>query len=334
MKQFIAVLHARNLEFLRDRAALSWNLILPLLLVLGFAVLFSDENRAVYKVGYVGELTQYEQLDFFTTKYLEFVRFDSRDKAIAKVDSHRVDLVINLNPTPVYWINSTSPKGYIVEKMLWGSEGQGKFTRQEVHGEEIRYVDWIVPGILGLNIMFSCLFGVGYVIVRYRKSGFLKRLKATPLTPIKFLLAQMISRLILIQAITVIVYTGCDFFLDFQMKGSYVNLFLLSTLGSISMIALGLLVAARMKSEEFAGGILNMITWPMMILSGVWFSLEGTPELIQLFAQTMPLTHMVNGARAIMTEGAGLFDIAREFTILGIMSVVFLFIGASIFRWE
>lgn len=334
MKQFIAVLHARNLEFLRDRAALSWNLILPLLLVLGFAVLFSDENRAVYKVGYVGEPGQYEQLDFFSTKYLEFVQFNSRDKAIAKVDSHRVDLVITLSPTPAYWINSTSPKGYIVEKMLWGSEGQDKFTRQEVHGEEIRYVDWIVPGILGLNIMFSCLFGVGYVIVRYRKSGFLKRLKATPLTPIKFLLAQMISRLILIQAITVVVYTGCDFFLDFQMKGSYLNLFLLSTLGSISMIALGLLVAARMKSEEFAGGILNMITWPMMILSGVWFSLEGTPELIQLFAQTMPLTHMVNGARAIMTEGAGFFDIAREFTILGIMSVVFLFIGASIFRWE
>ena len=87
MRQFIAVLHARNLEFLRDRAALSWNLILPVLLVLGFAVLFSDENRAVYKVGFIGDRTQYEQLDFFSTKYLEFVRFDSREKAIAKVDS-------------------------------------------------------------------------------------------------------------------------------------------------------------------------------------------------------------------------------------------------------
>jgi ABC-type multidrug transport system permease subunit len=81
-------------------------------------------------------------------------------------------------------------------------------------------VDWVVPGILAMNMMFSCLFGVGYVIVRYRKNGFLKRLKATPLTPFEFLSAQMVSRLILIQTITVAVYAGCDYFIHFQMRGS------------------------------------------------------------------------------------------------------------------
>lgn len=334
MKEFIAVFHARNLEFLRDRAALSWNLAFPILLVIGFAILFSDENRAVYKVGLVGEKAQYQQLNFLSTKYLEFVSFENEEKAIAKVDSHKVDLVINIQSNPVYWINSTSPNGYIVEKMLWGTEGQNSFKRQEVHGQEIRYVDWIVPGVLGLNIMFSCLFGVGYVIVRYRKNGFLKRLKATPLSPLQFLLAQMISRLLLIQAITVFVFVGCDLILDFHMKGSYFNLFMLSTIGSISMISLGLLIAARMKSEELAGGLLNLVSWPMMILSGVWFSLEGTPELLQWFAQTMPLTHMVSGAREIMTEGAGFLDLGTEYLILTTMSIVFITIGASIFRWD
>ena len=99
-------------------------------------------------------------------------------------------------------------------------------------------------------------------------------------------------------------------------------------------IFLGLLVAARLASEEFAGGLLNLLTWPMMLLSGVWFSLEGTHTVVQKAAQVLPLTHLVDGARAIMTEGAGLVDIAPHLLVLGLMSAVFLLIGSLIFRWE
>jgi ABC-type multidrug transport system permease subunit len=170
--------------------------------------------------------------------------------------------------------------------------------------------------------------------VRYRKNGFLKRLKATPLNPFEFLLAQMCSRLLLIQTITTVVYAGCNYFIHFQMRGSYVNLFLISLLGSICLISIGLLVSARLSSEELASGILNLITWPMMLLSGVWFSLEGTNPVVQKIAQFLPLTHLVDGARAIMTEGAGLMDIAPHLAVLTLMTVVFLSIGSFIFRWE
>jgi ABC-2 type transport system permease protein len=183
-------------------------------------------------------------------------------------------------------------------------------------------------------MMFSCLFGVGYVIVRYRKNGFLKRLKATPLNPFEFLLAQMVSRLLLIQTITVAVYAGCNYFIHFQMRGSYVNLFLISFLGVICLISLGLLVSARLSSEELAGGILNLLTWPMMLLSGVWFSLEGTNPVVQKIARFLPLTYLVDGARAIMTEGASLADITPNLLMLGIMSALFLAIGSMIFKWE
>jgi len=185
-----------------------------------------------------------------------------------------------------------------------------------------------------MNMMFSCLFGVGYVIVRYRKNGFLKRLRATPLNPFEFLLAQMTSRLILIQVITVAVYAGCDHFIQFEMRGSYANLFLVSLVGAVCLISLGLLVSARLSSEELAGGILNLLTWPMMLLSGVWFSLEGTNPVVQRIARFLPLTHIVDGARAIMTEGAGLAEIAPHLVVLSIMSVVFLAVGSIIFRWE
>ena len=100
--------------------------------------------------------------------------------AIRKVDRHELDLLLDLRAAPRYWVNADSPKGYVVEKLLLETAG-GAATRESVSGQAVRYVDWLLPGILGMNMMFSCLFGVGYVVVRYRKSGFLRRLSATPL---------------------------------------------------------------------------------------------------------------------------------------------------------
>jgi ABC-2 type transport system permease protein len=335
MKRFLAILHARNMEFIRDKSSLGWNIFFPLLLVLGFAAVFSGEPPAMFKVGVIGDTATLTGSDaeFLKTKYIQFIVFDNADAAIDKVGHFQLDMLLDLRRGKQYWINENSPNGYVLERMIKSGK-QSVYQRRTVQGQKIRYVDWVVPGILAMNMMFSCLFGVGYVIVRYRKNGFLKRLKATPLNPFEFLLAQMTSRLILIQTITVLVYIGCNYFIHFQMRGSYVNLFLVSLIGSICLISLGLLVSARLKSEELAGGILNLLTWPMMLLSGVWFSLEGTNPVVQRVAQFLPLTHLVDGARAIMTEGAGLMDIAPHLAVLALMTAVFLSIGSLIFRWE
>jgi ABC-2 type transport system permease protein len=335
MKRFLAILHARNMEFMRDRSSLGWNILLPLLLVAGFAVVFSGEPKDLFKVGVLGETSQLTgaEADFFKTKYIQFIPVDDLAKGIDKVDHFQLDLLVNLGNGRRYWVNANSPNGYILERLL-KTEGRTAYRKETVTGRGIRYVDWVVPGILAMNMMFSCLFGVGYVIVRYRKNGFLKRLKATPLRPVEFLLAQMTSRLLLIQTITVLVYAGCNFFIHFQMRGSYVDLFLVSLLGSVCLISLGLLVAARLSSEELAGGILNLFTWPMMLLSGVWFSLEGANPVVRKIAQFLPLTHVVDGARAVMTEGAGFAQVLPELSILLAMSAVFLLIGSLIFRWE
>jgi ABC-2 type transport system permease protein len=335
MKRFLAILHARNMEFIRDKSSIGWNILFPLLLVVGFAVVFTGEPKPLFKVGVIGDPATVKGADaeFFKTKYVQFIPIADQEKAIDKVEHFQLDMLVDLRAGRHYWVNADSPNGYMLERVL-SAAGKTTYRKNVVTGHEIRYVDWVVPGILAMNMMFSCLFGVGYVIVRYRKNGFLKRLKATPLRPFEFLLAQMVSRLLLIQAITVIVYVGCNYFIHFQMRGSYANLFLISMMGAICLISLGLLVAARLSSEELAGGILNLLTWPMMLLSGVWFSLEGTNPAVQKVAQFLPLTHLVDGARAIMTEGAGLADIAPHLAILTLMTAVFLGIGSLIFRWE
>ena len=185
-----------------------------------------------------------------------------------------------------------------------------------------------------MNMMFSCLFGVGYVVVRYRKNGFLKRLRATPLRPIEFIIAQVASRMSLIIVITTVIYTGTHVLLDTRMEGSYLTLLLIAIVGAVSMVSLGLMVAARVTSEELAGGLLNIINWPMMLLSGVWFSLEGASPLVQNAAKIFPLTHILDSSRAVMLDGANLIDVAPNLGALMLMSAVFLGVGATSFRWN
>lgn len=335
MKKFLAVLHARNMEFLRDRSALSWNLAMPFFLVIGLAFTFSNGNKEIYKIGVVGGIEMLSRVapELMATQHISFIPYQALDPAISKVKHHQMDMLIDVSSTPKYWVNANSPNGYLLERIMWGVEGK-QFHRQAVEGAEIRYVDWFLPGILGMNMMFSCLFGVGFVIVRYRRNGFLKRLKATPLGAFSFLVAQLISRLLLIMTITIIVYAGCNIFIEFNMQGSYWTLLLVTTLGAISMIAIGLLIAAHTASEEFAGGMLNLVTWPMMLLSGAWFSLEGTHAWVQQIAQIFPLTHLISATREIMNEGATLSQVMPHVWVMTLMSVIFIAIGAYIFKWE
>lgn len=333
-KRFLSVLHARNKEFLRDRAALSWNILFPVLVVAGFAFAFSGEPPDRYKVALYqdGDHSQVTATGFLKTKYIHFYHVQDLQGTITRVERHQVDMLLDRRQKR-YWINDASPQGYLLEKVLLGSD-DNDYERVTVSGTEIRYVDWVIPGILGMNMMFSALFGVGYVIVRYRKNGVLKRLKATPLSAFEFLTAQVVSRLLLIMVITIGVYFGTDLFVDFAMFGSYLSLFLIFTLGAASLISLGLLIASRTASEEFAGGILNLVSWPMIFLSGVWFSLEGLNPVVQKISLIFPLTHITTAARSIMIDGATLASVSTEILALTGMSLVFLFVGALRFRWE
>jgi ABC-type multidrug transport system permease subunit len=338
LQRIYAIFIARNREFMRDRGTLAWNLALPVVLMFGLSLAFSGDGRDQYTVGVLQQAAELDldQHPFLSTRFINFVAISDEAEAFRKVERHQLDLLVSFDSQSRYWINPDSPKGYFAERLLLQSDGTigGSIEKAQISGDAIRYVDWVLPGILGMNMMFSCLFGVGYVVVRYRKNGFLKRLRATPLRPIEFIIAQIASRMSLIIVITVVIYTGTHLFLDTRMEGSYLDLLLIVIVGAVSMVSLGLMVAARVTSEELAGGLLNMINWPMMLLSGVWFSLEGASPLVQNIAKLFPLTHILDSSRAVMLDGANLVDIAPNLGALMLMSAVFLGIGATFFRWN
>jgi ABC-2 type transport system permease protein len=331
-----ALFVARNLEFVRDRTALAWTLLLPILIIFVFAYAFTEDNPEKFKVGLIagaGSLATAEQ--FRATRYIKFIEFEQAEANLYKVERHQIDLLFDA-ASKRYWVNGTSPNGYIVEKLLLAAyaDSAGTLQKTMVEGDEVRYIDWVIPGVIGMNIMWGALFGIGYVIVRYRKFGVLKRLSATPVTAMEFLSAQILSRLWLLLLVNAVIYIGMDLFVDFRMLGSYFNLLLVYVLGSINLICCGLVVAARISSEEVANGLLNLFSWPMMFLSGIWFSLEGAHPLMQKFALLLPLTHVTEAARGVMIDGAGLVDIADHLLLLGLSSAILLWIGARIFRWE
>ena len=346
LKRFWAIFRARNHEFFRDRAAFGWNFLFPFLIVIGFGIIFGGKSYVEYKVGVFPHESATVSIhsanipeSFKSMQYLKFIGFPTAAEGLEKLTHHKIDFLLRLGNAPhEYWISDSSPKGYVLEQMFKASISpstiNADIAKKEIQGRAIRYIDWLFPGILALNMMFSALWGVGYVVVRYRKNGVLKRLSVTPLTAFEYLSAQMISRIFLLMFTLLIVWIGCDLIFSFHVAGSYINLFLIFLLGSLSLTSLGLILAARGTSEEFTTGILNFISWPMMLLSEVWFSLEGAPQWVNTIAQFLPLTHMLKAVRKVMHDGAGLMDVSLEMTVLALMTLIFLVVGASLFSWS
>jgi ABC-type multidrug transport system permease subunit len=332
IRRLLAVWHARNLEFVRDRATLIFTLLLPISLIVGMGFVFGGPQRPLFKVGVITTRIDKQAQPFLQERYVDFVPIATEAEGLPKVTHQQIDLLVDLHGVPRYWVNTDSPKGYIVEKLLLAAAPAAQ--RQPVTGAAVRYVDWLFPGILGMNMMFSCLFGVGYVVLRYRKNGFLKRLHATPLTAFEFLTAQIMSRLCLILFVTTLLYVGVGTIIHFHSAGSVALLVLLAVLGALSMIALGLTIASGVSSEELVGGLLNLMTWPMMLVSGIWFSLEGSPRWVQWAAHIFPLTHLLEAGRAVMLDGAGIAQIAPNLLYLAATALIFLTFGAWSFRWR
>ncbi len=344
-KRIWAMFKARNHEFFRDKAAFGWNFAFPFLIILGFGFIFNGENYQKFKVGIyparsTDELSVQANLPqtFLEESRIQFIAIDTAEKGRNMLHQHKIDLFINTATSPhTYLVNSSSPKGYIAEKLYQISFfdiENIQAQKQTIEEEEIRYIDWFFPGILGMNMMFSALWGVGYIIVRYRKNGALKRLKATPLTAFEYLISQLISRLFLMLFTTLVVWIGSDLIFDFQVHGSFLLIFFLYFLGSLSLIAIGLILASRGTSEEFTSGVLNFISWPMMFLSEVWFSLEGAPRWIQNIANIFPLKHMISAIREVMNNGVTLADVQYECIFLLVFTAVALALAASLFSWN
>ncbi|GAC1494620.1 MAG: hypothetical protein NVS1B5_19950 [Gemmatimonadaceae bacterium] len=197
-----------------------------------------------------------------------------------------------------------------------------------------RYIDFLIPGLLGMNLMGSSIWGLGFAIVTARSKKLLKRLMATPMSRAEYLLSFLCSRLVflILEVATLLGFGHWAF--GVPLRGSLVTLVLICVVGAISFGGLGLLTASRARTTEAVSGIMNFIMLPMWIFSGVFFSSANFPRGVQPFIKRLPLTALNDALRANMLEGASLVSVAPQILVIMAWGVVAFFAALRLFRWR
>ena len=330
----------RLLEFIRDPGALFWVFGFPILLAIVLGLAF--RNRAPDPIHVVvvdaAALAAALQAD---------PSFDVRQANFAEarllLRRGQVDLLLQQDEAQrvVYRFDHSRPEARLArlaaERTIESGRGRTNTTvpREEIITEPgSRYIDFLVPGLIGMNLMGSSMWGTGYGIVDARKRKLLKRLAATPMRRRDYLLSILLSRLIfMIVEVVSLVAIGWGIF-GVAVQGSLIAVGVLSLLGGIAFTGIALLVAARPQSTEVAGGLMNFVMMPMYLLSGAFFSAKHFPDWLQPFIQGLPLTALNDSLRAVINEGASLQSQLAEAALLAGWGVVPFFVALRIFRWQ
>jgi ABC-type multidrug transport system permease subunit len=197
-----------------------------------------------------------------------------------------------------------------------------------------RYIDFLIPGLIGLNLLSTGLWFVGYTAVKMRTDRLLKRFATTPVRRSHFMLSFMLGRLAFLAGELLVVLTFARLVFQVPMRGSLFTVLFIAALGAFTFSGIGLLVAARAKTIEGVQGLLNLVSVPMWIMSGVFFSAAHFPDVMQPFIQALPLTALNNALRAVMLDGDGVVDIAGYIANLGAWGISTLAAAVALFRWK
>jgi ABC-type multidrug transport system permease subunit len=324
-------------EFIREPEAIFWVFIFPILLASGLGLAFRNRPADVLKIAAGPELVQVLRAE----KQLD-VRALAPGPAIEALRQGKVALAVERTATGVtYRFDDTNPDGRAARQLADGAiqKAGGRSNPVTVHDQIMRepgsrYIDFLIPGLLGMNMMGSAIWGMGFSVVDARRKKLLKRLVATPMPRHYYLLSFILSRLLLLVVeVGVVAGFGMVVF-GVPMRGSLAVLALVCVIGSLAFCSLGLLMASRARTIEAASGIMNLVMMPMWILSGVFFSAERFPDALQPVIRALPLTALIDSLRADMLQGAGLAQVAPELGILTGWMVLCFGLALKLFRWK
>ena len=329
---------ARFRLFLREPEAIFWIFVFPILLAMGLGIAFRNRPPDVLPVAATTtQLTRALQAD----KGLKASLMDEKAGAHAVATGDILLLAIQKPNGVTYEYDDTNPDAraarLVTDRAIQVAEGQRQavhIENQLVHEKGARYIDFVVPGLLGMNLMGSAIWSLGFAIVDARQKKLLKRLVASPMPRWQYLTSFLLSRLVLL-VIEVVVFLGFAWLVfGVPFRGSMWQLAFLCVLTSVSFSALGLLVASRARTAEGVSGLANLVMLPMWILSGVFFSATRFPAIIQPLVRVLPLTASIDALRGNMLQGTTLAQsVAPVGTMLAWMAVSFA-VALRIFRWR
>ena len=331
-------------EFLREREAVFWVFIFPVLMTFALGIAFRntapDKTPVAIEATTDAKANEVAQLLSASPDITATVL--SPTEATQALRSGKVSIVVRpVNDSIEYRFDPTRPESrtarLIVDDVLQRGEGRAdvvKVGEEKVTEPGARYVDFLVPGLIGMNLMGSGLWGLGFTVVIARARKILKRFAATPMRRSHYLFSFMLSRLVflVVEVAAIIAFAWLVF--GFTVRGSWLSLTLITMLGGFTFSGIGLLVAARPTTIEGVSGLMNLIMLPMWLLSGTFFSSERFPQVLQPFIKALPLTALNNALRAVMNEGSALSSNWIPIAVLLAWCLVSFVVALKIFKWQ
>jgi ABC-type multidrug transport system permease subunit len=340
-----ALLGARMRELWREPEVIFWVFAFPLLLALGLGIAFRNKPAEVTSVAVVKNANSQQVLDLLQrSPRKDAIHADLLDEKAA-IDRFRLGqyaLVVTADNAGLHYrYDPARPDSVLaraqVDDALQTASGRANPLRTETTESSepgARYIDFLIPGLLGMNLMNSGMWGIGFAVVDMRQRKLLKRFIASPMRRTDFLLALGSSRLILM-LIEVGLLLGFGV-LVFHMKveGSLLAILLVGALGAVSFGGVGLLTASRAQKIESVSGLINLVMMPMWVFSGVFFSYERFPQVIQPLIRALPLTALNDALRAIILQGATLGSQWMPVTVMAVWGGLSFLIALKWFRWS
>ncbi len=332
---------ARTKEFLREKEAMFWVFGFPLILALALGFAFREKPPDRIPVGVVAGPNALQQLAALQKSKTLLPRVMNEQEARDALRRGKVSLLIEGSDTVVYRFDATRPDALSArneaDDVLQAAAGRRNVLaprEERVHEQGARYIDFLIPGLIGMNLMGTGMWSMGFTIANARMKKLLKRLVATPMRKTDYLISMFLSRSIwLLIEVSVLVAFGWIVF-GVRVNGSILVLAILSIVGGYAFSGIGLLTASRAQTIEAVSGLMNLIMMPMWLCSGVFFSYERFPDSVKPFIRVLPLTLLNDALRAVVNDAAGLPQISLQLGLLAVWGIVTFIIGLKIFRWQ
>jgi len=332
-------------EFIREPEAVFWTFIFPILLAAGLGIAFRQRGPDKVQVGVVTGIAGSAGVVQSLARDSTLVVTTYDDSAAARaLRTGKVALLVvpGSAKDSVRYVYDRGRSEAVnarlrVDRAVQTGAGRVDAVRATdtyVMEAGSRYIDFLIPGLLGMNLMGSSIWGLGFSIVTARSKKLLKRLMATPMSRAQYLLSYLCSRLVflILEVVTLVGFGHWAF--GVPLRGSLATLFLICLLAAVSFGGLGLLTASRARTTEAVSGIMNFIMLPMWIFSGVFFSSANFPHAVQPFIKLLPLTAVNDALRANMLEGASFAAVTPQMLVILVWGVVTFFAALKLFRWR
>ena len=338
---FLQLFFARLREFVREPGVLFWVFGFPILLAVALGLAFRDKAPDRIAVGVLDAPGAGAVIDALAPAAGFDVERVGEAESARALRLGRVGIVVVPGGSVEYRYDPTRPDSAIarqrVDEALQRAAGRADplAVRDELVTQPgARYIDFLIPGLLGMNIMSGGMWGIGFVLVEMRSRKLLKRLSATPMKRAHFLGAFLASRIVLVLAEVVVLLGFGWLVFDLVLAGSWAAVAALAIVGGVAFAALGLFVASRTGKTETVSGLMNLVMLPMFVFSGVFFSSDRFPEALQPYVSALPLTALNDALRAVILEGASLASQAGPVGVLLAWGAVSFVAALRLFRWN